>query len=273
MSLLSGFDNLTGWALLQKNSAAIEKAYAADSSSASDIAYFKSVAPTLTTPDALLKNYRALTFVATAYGLGSEVDQTAILRKLMTQNPNASTSLAQQLSDNNYRTFANAMSSWTPPPFSSQTNIDAAVAGYNQHSFETSIGNDSAPLQEATYFTRTALGMTQLTQLMSDKPLLDVVTTALGIPAAFSSLDYDQQVAILKPRVDMSQFATAAGVAKFVDKYLAMDQLNQVTSGTASDPILTLFSGGGSSNGSGSGGDGSASSGLTLTAGSINLFA
>jgi len=273
MSLLSGFDNITGWAVLQKNGAAIEKAYAADSSSASDIAYFKSVAPTLTTPDALLKNYRALTFVATAYGLGSEVDQTAILRKLMTQDPNASTSLAQQLSDNNYRTFANAMSSWTPPPFSNPANINAAIAGYNENSFETSIGTDSVPLQEATYFTRTVPGMTQLAQIMSDKPLLDVVTTALGIPSSFGSLDYDQQVAILKPRLDMSQFATAAGVAKFVQKYLVMDQLNQVTSGSASDPILTLFGGGGSGNGSGNGGSSDGSSGLTLTAASINLFA
>jgi hypothetical protein len=268
MGLLSGIDNLTGWALLQKNSAVIEKAYAADSSSATDIAYFKSVASTLTTPDALLKNYRALTFVATAYGLGSQVDQTAILQKLMTQNPNATTSLAQQLSDNNYRTFANAMSSWSPPPFSSATGINAAIAGYQQHSFQTSIGQDSVPLQEASYFTSNAKGLTQLTQLMSDPALLDVVTTALGIPAAFGNLSYDQQVAILTPRVKMADFATAAGVGKFVDQYLAMDQLNQITAGTSADPIMALFS---SSSGDGSG-DGS-SGGFAITAQTLNLIA
>lgn len=241
MGLLSGIDNITGWALLQKNTANIEKAYAADGSATSDIAYFRSVAPSLTTPDALLKNYRALTFVATAYGLGTQVDQTAILCKLMTQDPKASTSLAQQLSDNNYRTFANALSTWAPPPFSSQSTIDAAIAGFKQHSFETSIGTDSASLQEATYFSRNAQGLTKLSQLMSDKAMLNVVTTALGIPPAFANLDYSQQVAILQPRVDMTQFATAGGVAKFVDKYLAMDQLNQVTSGSSGNPILTLF--------------------------------
>ena len=265
MGVLSGIDNITGWALLQKNSPAIEKAYAADSSSASDIAYFKSVAPTLTTPAKLLANYRALTFVATAYGLGSEVDQTAILQKLMTQNPSSTTSLAQQLSDNNYRVFASAMSTWTPPPFSTATGINAAIAGYQQNSFDTSVGTDSTPLQEALYFTQNAKGATSIYQLMSDPALLTVVRTALGLPAAFGNLTFTQQVAILKPRVDMTQFATTAGVAKFVNKYLAMDQLNQITSGTAaSSPLLTLF--GNSSSGST---DSSSSQGLTLTAGSL----
>lgn len=242
MGVLSGIDNFTGWALLQKNGPAIEKAYAAGSSSASDIAYFKSVASTLTTPDALLKNYRALTFVATAYGLGSQVDQTAILKKLMTQDPTATTSLAQQLSDNNYRTFANALSNWSPPPFSTQAGIDAAVAGYQQHSFDTSIGTDSTSLQEAEYFSQNVQGVTSIYQLMSDPALLNVVTTALGIPSSFGNLSFDQQVAILTPRVDMTQFATADGVNKFINKYLAMDELNQVTSGNAaSSPLLALF--------------------------------
>ena len=245
----------------------VEKAYAADGSGNNDVAYFKSVASKLTTPDALLKDYRALTFVTTAYGLGSQVDQTAILRKLMTQDPTSPSSLAQQLSDDNYRKFASALSVWAPPPFSSQSTIDAAIAGFKQHSFETSIGTDSVSLQEATYFSRNAQGITKLSQLMSDKPLLDVVRTALGIPEAFKGLNYDQQVAILQPRVDMSQFATAAGITKFVDKYLAMDQLNQITPGSSGDPVLSLFSN-----------DSSGDPSLTLSAQSLapralNLFA
>jgi hypothetical protein len=71
------------------------------------------------------------------------------------------------------------------------------------------------------------------------------VRTALGIPDAFSNLGYYRQKAILTPRVDMSQFATPEGVAKFVNKYLVMDQLKQSQAASASDPMLSLFSGGG----------------------------
>ena len=266
MGLLSGFDNITGWNLLQKNTAAIEKAYAASGSDASDIAYFKSVASTLTTPDALLNNYRALSFVTTAYGLGSQVDQTAILRKLMTQDPSSSSSLAQQLADNNYRNFANALSNWNPPPFSNPQTVQATIAGYQQQSFETSIGQDNGALQEAEYFTRSISGVTQLSQIMADPALLDVVTTALGIPStAFGSLNFDQQVAILTPRVDLKQFQTSTGISNFVQKYLAMNEVNQSSSSSgSSDPILSLF-------GSSSSSDSGTSTGLNLTASTLQL--
>lgn len=267
MGLLNGIDNFTGWALLQKNGAAIEKAYAADGSDANDVAYFQKIAPTLTTPDALLKNYRALTFVTTAYGLAGQQDQTALLRKLMTQDPTATTSLAQQLSDNNYRNFAAAMSVWAPPPFSSQSTIDAAIAGFKEHSFQASIGTDSTALQEATYFSKNAVGLTQLSQIMSDKPLLDVVRVSLGIPDSFANLDYEQQKAMLTARVDMKQFATADGVGKVVQRYLAMDALNKVTAGTSSDPMLSLF------NSSNNGDLGSSSPAITLNAKTLNLLA
>jgi Protein of unknown function (DUF1217) len=269
MGLLSGFDNATGWTLLQKNSAAIEKTYAASGSDANDIAHFKAVAASITTPAALLKDYRALSFVTTAYGLGAEVNQTAILKKLMTQNPTSKSSLAQQLADPAYLKFATAMSNWSPPPFSTKAGIDKVVAGYRESSFESSVGQDNTALQEAAYFSKNAVGVTQLSQLMADKPLLNVLTTALGIPSAFGALDYNQQIAILKPRVDMKQFATAAGVAKFVQKYLAMDQINQGQSSGSSASLAPLFQNSGASGSSG---------GLTLTAQTLgrktlNLFA
>ena len=61
---------------------------------------------------------------------------------------------------------------------------------------------------------------------------------------AFKGLDYDRQVTILKPRVNMAQLATPAGVAKFIDKFLAMDQVRQVNEKNAkSSPMLSLFGG------------------------------
>ncbi len=269
MGLLSGFDSATGWALLQKNSAAIEKAYAASGSDSNDIAHFKSVAASITTPEALLKDYRALSFVTSAYGLGSEVNQTAILKKLMTQDPTSRSSLAQQLADPAYRKFATAMSTWSPPPFSTKAGIDAVVAGYRENSFEASIGQDNTALQEATYFSKNAVGLTQISQIMADKPLLDVVTTALGIPSAFGGLDYDQQVAILKPRVDMKQLATAARVGEFVEKYLAMDQLKQGQASTSANSLASLFK----SSGSGGSPGGLALTAQTLGSRALNLFA
>jgi hypothetical protein len=270
MGLLSGFDNIDGWAVLQKNSSTLETAYAAGSSSASDAAYFQSVASSLKTPQDLLSNYRALTFVTTAFGLGSEVNQTAILKKLMTQDPSSSSSLAQQLADPAYLKFANALSNWNPPPFSTSDGVQSVVSNYQQQSFQSSVGQDNTALQEAMVFTQGALGAKSLSDLMSSSAMTNVLTTALGLPQAFGALDYTQQVAILTPRVDVKQFATQQGVAKFVQQYLAMAQLqSSSSSGSGSqDPILSIFNGSGSQ---------TTSTGITLTAAnfassSLNLF-
>jgi hypothetical protein len=273
MGVLSGIDDITGWALLQKNSAAIEKSYLATTSSASDIAYFKSVAPTLTTPEKLLSNYRALTFVTTAYGLSGQQNETALLKDLMTQNPNSSKSLAQQLGTGNYLQFANALSNWNPPPFSTAAGINAAVSGYQQNSFDAAVGQDNPVLQNALYFTQNAKGATTLTQLMANSTLLSVVTGALGIPAAFGNLSFSQQEAMLKPLVNMKQFATAAGVASFVNKYVDMSEVNQSSGSTSSssstssstNTITTLFSSV-VSTGAAEAGSGDSTSGLTLSA-------
>ena len=224
----------------------------AGSPTASNIAYFQSVAPSITTPDQLLSNYRALTFVTTAYGMSGQQNETALLKQLMTQDPNSTGSLAQQLGSVNYLQFASAMSTWSPPPFSTQAGINNAIAGYQQNSFDAAVGQDNPVLQNALYFTQNAQGATTLTQLMSNTTLLAVVTGALGIPSAFGNLSYSQQVAMLTPLVNMSQFSTAAGVASFVNKYVDMSEVAASEAGTSTTSttvststtgtVTTLFS-------------------------------
>jgi hypothetical protein len=272
MGLLSGIDDITGWALLQKNSGAISKSYAAGTSTASDIAYFQSVAPTLTTPEKLLSNYRALTFVTTAFGMSGQQNETALLKQLMTQNPSSPSSLAMQLGTTNILQFANAMSNWSPPPFSTVSGIDKTVAGFQLNSYDAAVGQDNPVLQNALYFSQNAQGATTLTQLMANPTLLSVVTGALGIPQAFGNLSFSQQVSMLTPLVDMKQFSTAAGVASFVNKYIDMSEVNQASTTTSTttsgssggSPLTALFS---SAVANGNGGNGSGvSQGLTLTA-------
>ena len=252
MGVLSGIDDITGWALLQKNSAAISKSYAAGTSTASDIAYFTSVAPTLTTPEKLLSNYRALTFVTTAFGMSGQQNQTALLKQLMTQNPNSSGSLAQQLGTTNVLQFANAMSTWSPPPFSTTAGIDKAVAGYQLNAYDAEVGQDNPVLQNALYFSQNAQGATTLTQLMANPTLLSVVTGALGIPAAFGNLSFSQQVSMLTPLVNMKQFSTAAGrglVRQQVHRHVGghpvpsrhQHHLDDVSTSTTAS-VTTLFS-------------------------------
>jgi len=237
--------------------------------------FFKLVAPGLTTPAAVAANPTAAAYIATAYGVPALATQPSVLTNLLTQDPTASTSVAQQSGNKGYLALATALSTFKPLYSSTAAGITAITAGYQQNQFQTAVGADNPALQEAMYFKQTAGGATTITQLMADPALLDVVRVAEGLPTAFGNLDFSQQVSILTSRVDMKQFATPAGVSAYIDKYLAMDQVNGTSSGTgSSDPLLTLF-GNGSSASSSSGSSSGASTDMTsslITPKSLNMI-
>jgi hypothetical protein len=235
-------------------------------------ALFKLIAPTLTTPAAVVANATAATFIATAYGVPSLATQPSVLTNLLTQDPTASTSVAQQSGNKGYLALATALSTFKPLYSSTAAGITAITTGYQQNAFQTAVGADNPALQEAMYFKQTAVGATKITQLMADPALLDVVRVAEGLPTAFGNLDFTQQVSILTSRVDMKQFSTPAGVSAYITKYLAMDQVNGTASTTGSaDPLMALFGDGSSTSSDGSGSGTDITSSL-VTAKSLNMI-
>jgi hypothetical protein len=104
-----GFPGLSApsaWAVLQRQGSAAEERYSQRKDVAREVARFREAVPKLSDPEALLKNRRALEFVLESYGLEGEIFKKAILRKLMTEDPDARGSLAGQMTDARYRQFA-----------------------------------------------------------------------------------------------------------------------------------------------------------------------
>ena len=204
--------------------------------------YFQKVAPTLTTPAALLGNFKALTVVLTAFGLQGAIANTAVLKKLMTQNPTSKTSLAQTLGNQKYLLFATALSNWNPPPFSTSAGVNSVVSAYKTNTFEAGAETQATGLQAALYFTRSIGSIKTLTQLQSDASLLAVVVTGVGLPLDnFDALDFNQQTAILKSKVDLTKFQSPAYVKRFAEQYLLSQQLNATSSSPAPGTLAAAF--------------------------------
>lgn len=229
-------------AISANETARIARFETTDAQNKSDIAYFTKQAPKITTADSLLKDYRSLGIVLNAFGMSANIGQTALLKKLMTQDPTSSTSLAQKLANPAYLRFAKAMNQFTTSPFTNQTNVNAVISAVGTNNYEAAQDAQSPGIADALYFKRTIGGLTTLTQLMSDPKLLTVATTATNMPSQFGTLDYQQQVNLLSPKIDMKKFADPSYVQKFITQYLAVNSANA----TASSPITTLFSSTGS---------------------------
>ena len=88
----------------------VSRYVASDKQVASTAASFSSTAATLTTPTAILSNYKALQVLTGAYNLSGQISQTAVLRDLLTQTADSSTSLVSETDNTDYLHFARATS-------------------------------------------------------------------------------------------------------------------------------------------------------------------
>ena len=206
------------------------------------LAYFKKAAPTITSPDALLKDFKALSVVLGAFGLSDKIGQTAVLRKLLTQDPTAKTSLANTIGNAKFRAFANALSDFSTPPFATAAGLAKIVGPYTLNIFEQSADKQAPGLANALYFTRKAAAVTSVTALQSDANLLKVEVTSLGLPVDnFNLLDFNQQTAILKDKVSVPDFQRPAYIKRAAEQYLVAQQSN-TDSGPANGSLASLFS-------------------------------
>ena len=146
-------------------------------------------------------------------------------------------------------------------PHISTGNIAALSAGgnaatilsqYETNGFETKQGKQVPGLDAALYYTRTMPGIKTINQLMSDRTLLKVITTNLGLSSSFNNLDFDQQVRLLTAKVKLSDYTTPAKVQHQAEQYLVLTNA-QAMATSANNAVSDLF--GDNPNSSGNGND------------------
>jgi hypothetical protein len=99
----------TALAVVERQGAALQARFTARADNAAEIARLRDAATRITDVDALLRDRRALTMVLEAFQLESEIDKRALLRRVMTEDPAASSSLVNRLSDPRWRQLADAV--------------------------------------------------------------------------------------------------------------------------------------------------------------------
>ncbi len=107
---LSGLGNLpvnAAWQIINKKGEAAETAAVAASQQVKTAKLaFDNAVKNDTTVNQFMKDTNALNYLLTAYGLGSAASQMGVIKKVLTQDPNAKTSLANQLADPRWKQLA-----------------------------------------------------------------------------------------------------------------------------------------------------------------------
>jgi hypothetical protein len=233
-----------------------DAAAAGNASATQLINYFTKHAAGITTPAALLGDYKALSIVLGAFQLGNEVNSTALVKQLLTQDPSSKTSLAYRSGNAKFIAFANAFKTWSPPPFATPAGINSVVTAYKTNLFESGSNAQTPGLQNALYFKRSAASITSLTQLQSDSSLLAVAVTGAGLPlSAFDNLSFEQQTSLLKQKLNIADFQKPSYVQHLAELYLVQQQLSSGGAAPAvqAGSVASLFESTGGTNSGGGG--------------------
>ncbi|MBS0965007.1 DUF1217 domain-containing protein [Acetobacter okinawensis] len=187
---VSGISPVSQYLTALKNEETAASTYAkTDVTTKQASAAFEEAAATITTVDALMKNYSALNVVLGAYGMGSYSSATALIKKLLTQDPTSSTSLAKSSSNATWLAFADAFKTWGQGGGGVQTSpLTSSTITSIVNEYETD--TDTSLQSDLTTFKSAAPSITTASALLANTTVLDVVLTAYGM----DSLEGDTSV-------------------------------------------------------------------------------
>lgn len=235
--MLDGIGAVAAWSVFARQGEALSARFAERRDNQAEATRFREAAARINSVEELLRDRRTLTFVLEAFQLEGEIAKTAVIRRLLTEEPADARSFANRMVDPRYREINAAFGGREGPPFASPALVERIVSGAMTNRFEKAAGNGNEGLREALYFQRKATTVTNVNELMSDRALAAVVRGALGLPERFGLLAFEQQRRILDDRVDFAQMQDPAAVNRLVQRYL----IQAPQTGTPSDPRLALL--------------------------------
>jgi hypothetical protein len=248
----------TAYLSIANNLARSQKLEATQPSVKTASAYYKANIGKVQNINQFVGNYRLLSYALQAYGLGDQINNTALIKKVLEQGTSSSKALANTLPNANWKAFANAFNfsaSGSSAP-SSSASVSTTTGDYVEQQLEAQQGQSDPGVQLALYFARVAPTVTSSYGVLADQNLLEVVQTIFGLAPTSSASQIDaeaKQVAKLVPVADLQnptklkslvERFTAAYDAKYgpasgSSSSLTVVSGNQTSSATAASTVLS----------------------------------
>ena len=239
----SGGNPITALQVAESSETKAVAAVAAQPQTARDIAAFTKAVASAKTPADLLANPAAMKVLLTANGLGDQAQYPALVAKALLSDTSKPGSLASQLSNTQWLAtaktydFANKGLSVVQ----GSAALSSIVSGYSEVQWRTSLDASTPGLSNALDFRSRASTITSVDQILGDKTLRAVVTTALGIPQQIAFQPLEAQEQAISSKLDVKKFQSPAFVEQFTKRYLIEAQSAASSSGSSTANVTSLF--------------------------------
>ncbi|MEL7011807.1 MAG: DUF1217 domain-containing protein [Pseudomonadota bacterium] len=250
---------LPGWVLLNRTLDSQTEAFNASPQIVRDTDYFVENIGNVRTASDLVSDRRLLTVALGAFGLDDDINNRALIQKVLEDGTADPASLANRLADERYAQFSEAFG-FGNSLFGANTGDfgfgERIADQFRTRSFESAVGEQDPALRLALNATRELANMAQEEsasdtlwfRVMGTPPLREVMERALNLPTSFGQLDIERQLDEFKSRAEQvfnvesfSDFADAEIREDLVQGYLLRDQINGVSGLSSGSIALSLL--------------------------------
>ena len=190
-------------------------------------AYYEANIGSVTSIQDLVGNYRLLSYALNAYGLGDQINATALITKVLEGGVSNPKSLANTLTDSRWKAFAaafnfagNGAASVSAPSAVQTTSND-----YVEQQLESDQGAQDVGVQLALYFQRVAPTVTNEFGILADPNLIQVAQTIFGLSPATSATNINTQAQTLSKLMPVSDLQDPAKLKQLTERFTAMYDL------------------------------------------------
>ena len=249
---------LTGWMFLQRTAQSQSEAFNNSPQIMRDTEHFETTIGQIASAEALVEDRRLLRVALGAFGLQDDLDSKYLIRTVLEQGTEAGDALANRLSDDRYKAFAEAFGFGNTGGPRTQDPLFASgiTAKFRTRSFEVAVGEQNESMRLSLNADRELLDLarsdgsedTKWFRILGTPPLRTVFETALGLPEGFGQLDIDQQLNIFKDKArsslglgNIDDLADDSVREELVRAFLVRDQLKAISFHSSTSIALTLL--------------------------------
>jgi hypothetical protein len=184
-------------------------------------AYYAANIGKVTSIDQFVGNYRLLSYALNAYGLGDQINNTALIKQVLQGGVSNPKALANTLPQ--WKAFATAFNFAADgaASISTASAVSQTESNYIEQTLETNEGQQDVGVQLALYFNRTAPNVTSAYGILADKNLLQVFETIYGLPSSFSAENIDVQAKAVDSLMKISDLQNPAKLNQLTERFTA----------------------------------------------------
>jgi hypothetical protein len=204
--------------------------------------YFLANIGKVTSAQQLVNNSKLYNYVMNAFGLGSQINEKALITKALEGGP-GSGSFAASLNDPAITALVTAFNFKEngTTTTSSESVQQQTISSFYEQTLENNIGQQNQGAQMALYFKRMAPQITSPYSILGDKTLLKVVETAFNLPSSLSLESVDTQASEIGQLLNVSQLQNPTFLQKFIGRFTASYDAQNPTGGSSAPPTVAML--------------------------------